>query len=68
MYDVPIYFNESDYVYSWPTGELYVCVEPGTHTGKDPAANPSVWRLAARMNDDFRLDPSSPYQGIGLLE
>ncbi|MGG1551981.1 Ig-like domain-containing protein [Paenibacillus ferrarius] len=66
LYAVPIYFNEGDYVYYFPTGELYKDIEPGTHTGKNPTTNPATWQLQTPMTEDFRLDPTSPYQGIGL--
>lgn len=68
LYKEPIYFNYGDYVYYFPTGELYESIEPGTHTGKNPTTNPSTWRLLTPMKEDFRLDPASPYQGIGLLD
>jgi hypothetical protein len=68
LYKEPIYFNFGDYIYYFPTGELYECIEPGTHTGKNPLTNPSTWRLLAPMKEDFRLDSASPYQGIGLLD
>ncbi|MGG1514464.1 Ig-like domain-containing protein [Paenibacillus oryzisoli] len=68
LYKEPIYFNYGDYVYYFPTGELYECIEPGTHTGKNPTTNPSTWKLLVPMKEDFRLDPASPYQGIGLLD
>lgn len=68
LYAGPIYYNQGDYVYYYPTGELYLCIEVGAHTGKDPTTNPSTWQLVSPMNDDFRLDANSPYQGFGLLD
>lgn len=67
LYAVPIYFNYGDYVYDFPTGNLYQNIEAGTHTGKNPATNPTTWSLLTPMKNDFRLDPTSPYQGMGLL-
>ncbi|CAH1201879.1 hypothetical protein PAECIP111891_01842 [Paenibacillus allorhizoplanae] len=67
LYAVPIYFNYGDYVYDFPTGNLYKNVEAGTHTGKNPATNPATWSLLTPMKEDFRLDATSPYQGTGLL-
>ncbi|OAS15259.1 Ig-like domain-containing protein [Paenibacillus oryzisoli] len=67
LYAVPIYFNYGDYVLDFPTGNLYYNIESGTHTGKNPATNPTTWSLLTPMKNDFRLDTTSPYQGLGLL-
>lgn len=66
LYGGDIYFSEGDYVIYMPTGEMYVCIEPGTHTGKNPLTHPTTWQLVPIV-DDFQLDANSPYQGIGLL-
>ncbi|WP_135553612.1 Ig-like domain-containing protein [Paenibacillus cymbidii] len=66
--DMHIYYNEGDYVYYQPTDALYVCIEPGTHTGKNPTTNPLTWQLVSPMHDDFRSDATSPYPGIGLSQ
>ncbi|RED51157.1 Ig-like domain-containing protein [Cohnella lupini] len=68
LYSVPIYYNQGDYAYYFPTGELYLCIEAGSHTAKNPTTNPSTWQLVPMMTDDFRTDATSPYQGMGLLD
>lgn len=68
LYSGTIYYEYGDYVYYYPTGELYKNIEPGIHTGKNPTTHPATWELQSPMEEDFRLDPASPYQGFGLLE
>lgn len=68
LYGVPIYYQQGDYVYYYETGALYECIQPGTHTGINPTTAPATWRLCSPMTDDFRLDPSSLYQSMGLLD
>ncbi len=67
-YGGSIYYNEGDYVIYQPTGELYLCIEAGAHTGKNPQTNPSTWQLVTSAADDFRTDSTSPYSGIGLQQ
>jgi|GEM_PF-633553 len=68
FYGGPIYYNEGDYVIYEPTGALYLCIESGTHTGKNPQTNPATWQLVMSAADDFRTITTSPYQGIGLQQ
>ncbi|WP_164821663.1 Ig-like domain-containing protein [Paenibacillus koleovorans] len=68
LYGGSIYFDYGDYVYYFPTGALYKNIEAGSHTGKNPTTNPSTWSLQTPMKEDFRLDSTSPYQGIGLSQ
>lgn len=66
--NAPVYYSQGDYVYYHLTGELYLCIEAGTHTGKNPTTNPLTWQLVPMMTDDFRSASTSPYPGIGLLD
>lgn len=62
----PVFYEQGDFVMH---GELfYECIEPGSHTNKEPGANPATWVERPLPPDDFRLTPSSPYQGVGLLD
>jgi uncharacterized protein YjdB len=65
-WDIPIYYQYGDYVYQ--NGNLYKCIQAGTHTGINPSTSPSTWQLQTPMTDDFRLHSSSPYQSMGLLD
>lgn len=64
--DDPVFYDQGDFVMH---GELfYECVEPGSHTNKEPGVSPATWVERPLPPDDFRLAPSSPYQGMGLLD
>lgn len=61
----PVFYQEGDFVMH---GELlYECIEPGSHTDKEPSSHPATWVERPLPADDYRLTPTSPYQGIGLL-
>ena len=62
----PIYFEYGDYVYY--SGDLYECIQLGSHTGMNPSTSPNTWQLCTPMTDDLRLDPTSPHQEMGLLD
>jgi len=62
----PTLYHEGDYVMH--EGNLYLCIEPGTHSGKDPTAHPATWQLLPLPGDDVRLAPGSAHAGIGLLD
>ncbi len=64
--DDPVFYDEGDFVMH---SELfYECIEPGSHTNKEPGSHPETWMERPLPPDDFRLALSSPYQGIGLLD
>ncbi|MDR6554864.1 Ig-like domain-containing protein [Paenibacillus qinlingensis] len=65
-WNIAIYYQFGDYVYQ--NGNLYKCIQAGTHTGINPSTSPSTWQLQTPMTDDFRLHASSPYQSMGLLD
>ncbi len=71
LYNVPLYYEYGDCVMMQVgepgEGQLYECIQPGTNTGQNPTTAAAVWTPAANMTDDLRLDPSSPYQGWGLM-
>ena len=62
----PTLYHLGDYVMH--RANLYVCIEPGTHSGKDPTSHPSTWQLMALPGDDVRLAPGSAHAGVGLLD
>lgn len=65
-YNHDIYYETGDYVVY--NGHMYECL--ADHNGKNytPGSSPSVWQEVPMMTDDLRLDPSSPHQGMGLLD
>lgn len=66
LYKVDIYFEKGDLVID--EGIMYECIKEGKHTGMKPSLYPDVWKVRTPMTDDFRLDPRSPYQGLGLID
>lgn len=62
----PVFYGLGDLVMH--LGELYECIEPGLHTGKEPPLHPETWTPRPLPPDDFRLAPGSPHQGMGLLD
>jgi len=62
----PTVYNFGDYVMH--LGNLYLCIEAGTHSGKDPTSNPATWQLLPLPRDDVRLAPDSVHAGVGLLD
>ncbi len=63
---VPTIYNTGDYVMH--EGNFYLCVEAGTHSGKEPTTNPTTWQLLPLPGDDVRLAPGSAHTGLGLLD
>lgn len=59
----PITFTKGDYVMH--KGELYELLA-ATSTNQPPDTNPSVWKKLPPPPDDVRLEPGSPYEGLGL--
>jgi hypothetical protein len=62
----PTVYNMSDYVMH--EANLYLCIEAGAHSGKEPTSNPATWQLLRVPGDDVRLAPGSSHTGIGLLD
>ena len=62
--DAPTLYHEGDFVMH--RANLYLCIEPGTHSGKDPLNHPSTWQLLPVPGDDVRLTPWSAHAGVGL--
>ncbi|MAB78613.1 MAG: carbohydrate-binding protein [Planctomycetes bacterium] len=62
----PTIYNLGDYVMH--EGNLYLCIEAGAHSGKEPAIFPSTWQPLALPGDDVRLAPGSAHAGVGLLD
>ncbi len=62
----PVSYQEGDMVLH--QGLLYLCIEPGSHTGKEPPNHPATWALQPAPADDVRLAPVSPHQHVGLLD
>ncbi|MEM9556835.1 MAG: hypothetical protein AAGC60_21425 [Acidobacteriota bacterium] len=62
----PVVYTEGDIVSH--LGDLYLNVEPGTHTNKLPPDHPITWQPLPPPADDYRLAPTSPFQGLGLLD
>ena len=62
----PVYYEQGDM--TTHQGLLYLCIESGSHTGKEPPSFPSTWQLQANPADDVRLAPTSPHQHVGLLD
>jgi len=63
---VPTVYNLGDYVMH--EANLYLCIEVGTHSGKEPTTNPSTWQLLPVPGDDVRLARGSAHAGAGLLD
>ena len=63
---VPTIYNTGDYVMH--EAELYLCIEAGTHSGKEPPTHPSTWQLLSPPGDDVRLSLGSDHAGVGLLD
>jgi len=64
--DAPTIYNLDDYVMH--RGELYLCIEPGAHSGKEPTSHPATWQPLPLPGDDVRLAPGSAHAGMGLLD
>lgn len=64
--DAPTEYDDGDYVMH--RGNLYLCIEAGTHSGKDPTLHPATWQLLPLPGDDVRLAPGSAHAGVGLLD
>ncbi len=62
----PTLYNMGDYVMH--EGNLYLCIEPGTHSGEEPTTHPATWQLLPVPGDDVRLAPGSAHTGVGLLD
>lgn len=62
----PVFYDAGDFVMH--LGLLYECIEAGSHTDKEPGLHPATWSERPLPPDDYRLAPSSPYQGVGLLD
>jgi hypothetical protein len=62
----PTVYNLGDYVMH--EGNFYLCIEAGTHSGKEPTIHPATWQLLPLPSDDVRLAPGSAHAGIGLLD
>jgi hypothetical protein len=62
----PTVYSMGDYVMHM--GDLYLCIEAGTHSGKVPTSNPATWQLLSLPGDDVRLAPGSAHKGMGLLD
>ncbi|MFT5042234.1 MAG: hypothetical protein ACI8TX_003216, partial [Hyphomicrobiaceae bacterium] len=63
---VPTVYNMDDYVMH--EGNFYLCIEVGTHSGKEPTTNPATWQLLPVPGDDVRLAHGSAHTGVGLLD
>ena len=55
-------------IYVMHEGNFYLCIEAGTHSGKEPTSNPATWQLLPVPGDDVRLAPGSSHTGVGLLD
>jgi hypothetical protein len=64
--DAPVYYQPDDYVMH--QGVLYRNVSGGTVTGTEPGTAPAVWSNLGFPPDDVRLAPTSPHQGMGLMD
>jgi len=62
----PTVYHLGDYVMH--RADLYLCIEPGSHSGKDPSTHPATWQLLPSPGDDVRLAPTSAHAGVGLLD
>ena len=62
----PVLYSMGDYVLH--EGNLYLCIEPGNHTAKEPTIHPATWQLLALPGDDVRLAAGSAHAGMGLLD
>jgi hypothetical protein len=63
---VPTIYNMGDYVMH--EGNLYLCIEAGSHSGKDPTTSPATWQPLPLPGDDVRLALGSAHTGVGLLD
>ena len=59
----PIAYAKGDYVLY--QGELYQ-LEAATSTNQKPTEHPEAWKHLPLPADDVRLEPGSPYEGLGL--
>jgi hypothetical protein len=62
----PVYYQPDDYVMH--KGVLYRNVSGVAVTGTEPGTAPTVWSNLGFPPDDVRLAPTSPYQGLGLMD
>ena len=62
----PTVYNLGDYVMH--EGNFYLCIEAGTHSGKEPTTHPATWQLLPLPSDDVRLAPGSAHAGMGLID
>lgn len=62
----PVFYSAGDL--AMHVGLLYLCIEPGAHTDKEPPSHPATWALQPDPVDDVRLAPTSPHQHAGLLD
>ena len=69
LYDAPIFYEYGDYVIEFETEKLYQNIYPATTNGQEfPLTNTQVWKEIPMFTDDYRLDPTSPYQTMGLTD
>ena len=62
----PTVYHQGDYVMHF--GNLYLCIQAGSHSGQEPTTSPGTWQLLPLPEDDVRLASGSAHAGLGLLD